>query len=272
MTEENKTGTPTRPYHNKYKDDLELPDAEPEAPTEETTEEATPEPELSQEEVSYKKRYGDLRREFNVSIQPKLNKLAQLEQELQQLKSQKQPTTQAPETEAEVREWLTKNPDMARIVQSIARAEVSKATQSVKEKVQEVEQRERRLTRAEAERKLLEIHPDFPELRQDPEFIDWLDAQPQNVQDWLYQNEEDPYLAARAIQYYKNEKGLTKKDKKSTKTEAALAVKTKTKVEPTTNEKPTFKMSDIRKMKPKEFERLEAEIDAAWREGRVIND
>ena len=59
-----------------------------------------------------------------------------------------------------------------------------------------------------AEVELLFLHPDFKEIRQDDAFHNWVKKQPQWVQDALYVNDDDAKLAARAIDLYKEDKGI----------------------------------------------------------------
>jgi hypothetical protein len=257
---------PVNPWKNQPQED-EAP------PTTDDPQNEAPEEDLSSEEKTFKQRYGDLRREFNTTLLPELKVLRE---EVKKLKENKEPApeSQMPETEAELVQWMQKYPDLVRIMQTLARKEARELTRDVEERVRHVEVRERNLTKAEAERKLLELHPDFPQLRDDGDFIAWLDDQPQAVQDWLYRNDTDPYLAARAVEYYKKDKGLTAKAKKATKAEASMAVKPKAKAEtPTTGEnKPTFSESQVKKMNRREFEKYADAIDQARREGRFVYD
>ena len=55
----------------------------------------------------------------------------------------------------------------------------------------------------------MSLHPDIKEIRQDDAFHSWVRKQPQWVQDALYTNEDDAKLAARAIDLYKEDKGIT---------------------------------------------------------------
>ena len=59
-----------------------------------------------------------------------------------------------------------------------------------------------------AELELSILHPDFEQIRQDKPFMT-AKAQAKWVQDALYENEDDAKLAARAIDLYKVEKGIT---------------------------------------------------------------
>ena len=69
--------------------------------------------------------------------------------------------------------------------------------------------------REKAEVELLKRHPDFAEIRDQDEFHNWVEAQPQWVQKALYENEHDAMSAARAIDLYKADMGIT--GKKSSK-------------------------------------------------------
>ena len=39
-----------------------------------------------------------------------------------------------------------------------------------------------------AEQELLSLHPDFVTLREDQQFLNWLDEQPQSISDGIYKN------------------------------------------------------------------------------------
>ena len=68
-------------------------------------------------------------------------------------------------------------------------------------------------TKEKAEVELLKIHPDFEDIRESDDFHEWADEQPKWVQDALYENSEDAKSAARAIDLYKSDRGIGKKDK-----------------------------------------------------------
>ena len=59
----------------------------------------------------------------------------------------------------------------------------------------------------------MRIHPDFAEIRDSDDFHEWADEQPKWVQDALYENSEDARSAARAIDLYKADRNIGKKDK-----------------------------------------------------------
>ena len=66
-------------------------------------------------------------------------------------------------------------------------------------------------SRDKAEAELLRLHPDFEDIRETDDFHNWVDEQPQSIQDALYENSSDARTAARAIDLYKADKSITTK-------------------------------------------------------------
>ena len=89
----------------------------------------------------------------------------------------------------------------------------------------------------------------------------------------MYENTSNSKLAARAIDLYKMDRGLsklTKKEEKDVKKEAAKAIsKTKKGTESDIPKKKIWTASEISKLKPHQFEKFEKEIDLARLEGRI---
>ena len=78
------------------------------------------------------------------------------------------------------------------------------------------------MSRDRAEVELAKKHPDFKEIRESGDFHDWASVQDNTVQSWLYDNSDNPKSAARAIDLYKYDRGLsTKKVNYDAKKEAA---------------------------------------------------
>ena len=93
------------------------------------------------------------------------------------------------------------------------------------------------------------------------------------IKSWIYENNSNGRLAARAVDLYKKDRGLGL-DKKATEGNkvsqgADLLVKTNEQIQPPTNNQVIFKSSDFEKMSDAEFERNEKEILIAQREGRI---
>ena len=66
-------------------------------------------------------------------------------------------------------------------------------------------------TKEKAEVELLKLHPDFVDIREDDDFHNWAEEQPQWVQKALYENDNDAMSAARAIDLYKADRNIGKK-------------------------------------------------------------
>ena len=122
---------------------------------------------------------------------------------------------------------------------------------------------------------LLQIHPDFEEIRDNPDFHAWAEEQPQYIQAALYENEDDPRAAARAIDLYKADMGIAKKKKKTSAKDAAKAVTTKgstTTIDSTLSDADTILESDVAKMSALEYEKNEDIIHKAIKSGKFVYD
>ena len=145
-----------------------------------------------------------------------------------------------------------------------------KAKQDMEEELLQIKKQQSSLARDRAEVELAKKHPDFKDIRESSDFHDWASVQDSTVQSWLYDNTDNPNAAARAIDLYKYDRGLsTKKVNYDAKKEAAKAV-SKTKPSETPSEKKTWKWAEIQKMKPEVYSKFEEEIDKAHKEGRIV--
>ena len=115
-------------------------------------------------------------------------------------------------------------------------------------------------------------HPDFSDLKTDEQFLLWLDQQPASIADGIYKNNRDSRWAIRVVDLYKADTGATKKPRKSKDADpAAVVAKSTSKdvVGEASPDKKIWKASEIGRMKPQEFEKLEGELDVARAEGRI---
>ena len=110
------------------------------------------------------------------------------------------------------------------------------------------------------------------DIREDDDFHNWAEEQPQWVQKALYENDNDAMSAARAIDLYKADKNISKK--KPSSKDAALATNTKsTRTKPQTNEESTYlRESQVQKMSSQEYERRADEVMEAIRTGKFVYD
>ena len=115
---------------------------------------------------------------------------------------------------------------------------------------------------------------DFTEIRDNPEFHDWAEDQPDYIQKALYENEDDPRAAARAIDLYKADMGIKTTKKKTSKKDAAKAVDVKSSTTPDNNasDSDSILESDVAKMTSQQYAANEEAISKAIRSGKFIYD
>ena len=224
---------------------------------------------LSKEEKTFKKRYGDLRRHMQTKDKEFQDQINQLRSQLEESTKQE---IKLPKSEEDIEEWAKKYPDVAGIVETIAIKKAKEQANSIEERVKELSEMQKDVTREKAETELLQFHPDFNEIKETDEFHEWADEQPKWIQDALYENENDARSAARAIDLYKSDKGIGKK--RVAKNDAAKSVSTKgSRTSPETNEANSFlKESEVNRMSTKEYEKNADVIMEAIRSNKFIYD
>lgn len=226
------------------------------------TQEATPD----KQEDGWEKRYGDLRRHTQQQMQQKDKELAEIKS---QLETAAKGQIKFPKTDEEIDQWSKKYPEVAKIVDTIARKRANEALEEGEKRLEGLKQLETKLTRKEAEQELMRLHPDFSDIRQKREFHDWVALQPQYIQDALYKNNTDAKAAARAIDLYKADVGKTKR---SNPKNAASAVGRSANSAPPTGGKPRFSESQVNRMSLDEYEKNETAILEAMRTGQFVYD
>ena len=156
---------------------------------------------------------------------------------------------------------------------SIASEKANQQAQGLQEELKTLRDREKENLVKVAYRELKTLHPDFEEIKTDEKFLQWLEEQPNTISDGVLKNNTNARLAARVIDLYKADMGITtKKQSKKPDVSAAMSVtppRAKEIKTDTNANKKVWKGSDIAKMKPWEFEKLEADIDLARQEGRI---
>ena len=245
------------------KGEAEKPDTE-----EKKEDEAEP---TNAEEKTFKKRYGDLRRHTQEKEQ-------QFQKQLDELKSQLEKATKKeiklPKSEAEIDEWSKEYPDVAAIVETIAMKKAKEQSDSINKKLKEIDELNAQTAKDKAEVQLLQIHPDFAEIRDSDDFHEWAEEQPKWVQDALYENSEDARSAARAIDLYKSDKNISKPTKEKSSKSAASEVKAKSTRSIPDGEGASNKMyeSAVQKMSANEYEKQADTIMEAIRSGNFVYD
>mgnify|MGYP003635729990 FL=1 len=225
------------------------------------------------EEKTFKKRYGDLRRHSQKQQEDYENKVAALKTQLTAATNQQ---IKLPKSEDELTEWAEKYPDVAAIVETIALKKAKEQSQDLEDKVQKINDLQESANRDKAEAQLMQLHPDFEEIRGSNDFHEWAEEQPSWVQNSLYENDTDAYSAARAIDLYKADRNLTgsTKAKSTDNSEAAKSVNTRASRSKPQSENTSgmIKESDVDQMSSQEYENNEKEIMESIRNGKFIYD
>jgi len=258
------------PYQNNYRRDLDDKDTDT-ATEQQDTEEATPEERpVTAEEKAFKKRYDDLKRHYDKTLSKHKNEVTGLKTQIEQSTNKMLP----PKDPKELAEWKQKYPDVYDVIESVALNQADERAKKLEDKYQFLQDQQSQIAKEKAEVELIKRHPDFQEIRATDGFHEWAQKQDPTIQGWLYDNTDNADLAARAIDLYKMDAGITSKKSKTksedVKKEAAKAVtSTKKGNQITVNEKKIWSVSEIEKMKPWEFDKHEKEIMSARREGRI---
>jgi|TARA_Y100000296_G_C5135960_1_gene238199 hypothetical protein len=268
------------PYKNDYHKDLdkEDPQPDPEAVEAEATQKENEEDKSflstsNDKEVKthdFKKRYDDLKKHYDT----KLDEWKQEKETLEaQSKAAKADTDyKPPKTPEELEQFKEDYPDIYGVVETIAHKQAGDKLRTVEEKLAKMSDREEELIRDKAQTELLSVHPDFLEIKGDENFQGWLQEQPTSISDGILKNGTDSKWAVRVLDLYKADAGISKKTSTARPTLSAAEAVTKTRrvvVPEKAGDKKIWKQSDISKLKPHEFEKLEKEIDLAAKEGRI---
>ena len=246
-----------------------VPEQEAKEPVKAETQEAD-DTELTAEEKNFKKRYGDLRRHVQEKEQEWKVKFEQLQSQLD--KATKNELV-LPKTEKDIEAWAKKYPDVAGIVEAIADRKAEERASDIDKRLKEIEELRVDAKRQRAEAELLQMHPDFEQLRQDDAFHNWAEEQPKWVQDALYENAEDAKSVSRVIDLYKADNGIKAARSTSSDKGAASSVRTKRSTQIQEDDASTYlSESQVAKMSIKEYEKRQKEILDAQRSGKFIYD
>ena len=260
-------------YKGKYKEEVYKED-EDETTTEQnaTEEKSDPSEEATQDntlkesfveqkeskEVDYKKRYDDLKKHYDA-------KQSEWKQKFETMpKQETQP-------KGNLDDFKTKYPEVHEAVSELATNKAESQIASLKEQVDSLKKKEKELEKQKAFEELLRLQPTFEKLRKDQLFLDWLEVQPLSISDGIYKNGSDALWASRVIDLYYSDTGVKKATKPNKKNEDAATNVTSqnTREVAPSQQKKVWKASEIERMKPWDFEKLEKEIDEARVEGRI---
>ena len=268
------------PYRGKYRSELEDNAQDEQATLEESETEGeviddetiSVSTEVKTEEHDYKKRYDDLKKHYD-------SKLYEWKEEREQLMQGPQPIEESPEEDADIANFRENYPDVYNVVEAMTTKNSAKEVQELKEEIERLSAKEEQLQAKNAYQALLALHPDFSDIKKSDQFKEWLGKQPPSIADGITKNNNDVQYASRVLDLYKADTASTKKTRgrpsKKQLEAAAEAVTRTTPVNVSTNNsdanKKVWTTSEIRRLKPHEFDKLEAELDQANAEGRIVN-
>ena len=246
---------------------FEKPKAKQEADIEEPVEQEAKKDE-PYKRPDYKKRYDDLKKHYD----SKLNEFKSREQELLEQAAENRPSYVAPKSPEDLEKFREEYPDMFAVVESVAHMQSESKAKVLEERLSKLQERENKMLREQAEKRLMKRHPDFEEIKNSDDFHSWAKEQPSDIQKWIYENANDADLASRALDLFKKDIGMDvapkKSNSKQSKKSAADMVSTKTtSVEP--KQEKVWTEREIAKMSMAEFDKHEAEISEAMQQGRI---
>tara|TARA_R100001082_G_C4361454_1_gene159568 strand:- start:732 stop:1592 length:861 start_codon:yes stop_codon:yes gene_type:complete len=227
---------------------------------------------LAPEEKTFKKRYGDLRRHSQQKEQELKDKIRDLEG---QISTATKEAIKLPKSDDELAAWTKEYPDVAKVIETIATKKALELDKGMEDRLKAIAEKEAEAKRMTAESQLLQLHPDFEDIRNDEEFHGWVERQPSWVQKALYENETDARSAARAIDLYKVDMKIadTKKEKSDKGAASLVTAKNTSNIAKTkSSQSNQWRESQVAKMKAHEYEKNEKAIDEAIKSGNFIYD
>jgi len=227
---------------------------------------------LAPEEKTFKKRYGDLRRHSQQKEQELKDKIRDLEG---QISTATKEAIKLPKSDDELAAWTKEYPDVAKVIETIATKKALELDKGMEDRLKAIAEKEAEAKRMTAESQLLQLHPDFEDIRNDEEFHSWVERQPSWVQKALYENETDARSAARAIDLYKVDMKIadTKKEKSDKGAASLVTAKNTSNVAKTkSSQSNQWRESQVAKMKAHEYEKNEKAIMEAIQSGNFIYD
>jgi len=224
--------------------------------------------------ANYKKRYDDLKKHYD----DRVSQFKQREQELLAETRASQPQYEAPKSLAELEHFKEQYPDLYETVETVAHLQSERQVEDLQGQLSAMQQREADIMRREAETDLRNRHPDFEDVRGDENFHEWAKEQPEEIQEWVYNNPNNIELASKAIDLYKLETGTqtsrprrqSRQSQQSREGSAADLVSTKTTTVDAAQGPKIWTEREIAAMSLDEFDAREDEINQALAEGRVV--
>lgn len=241
-----------------HKEDAPEAPVDPEAP-----EEAKP-----YKRVAWQKRYNDLKAHHDKTITGLRAEIAEIRANAAASRPQYSP----PKNPAELEQFKLENPDLFAVVESIAHMRTTEEQTALKEQVKAMQEKVSYENARAAYAELKALVPDFEEIKTNPDFHEWAEQQPQQIQDWVYNNRSDATLAAQAINLYKANRGMGQAQppaRKPVQPDPSEAVMPGRKKEEPSPQERIWKISEIEALSLEDYEAQAGAIQKALADGRV---
>jgi len=224
--------------------------------------------------ANYKKRYDDLKKHYD----DRISQFKQREQELLAENRASLPQYEAPKSVEELEQFKEQYPDLYETVETVAHLQSERQVEELQGQLSAIQQREADIMRREAETELRTRHPDFEDIRGDENFHNWAKEQPEEIQEWVYNNPNNIGLASKAIDLYKLENGVqasrprrqSQQSQQPREGSAADMVSTKTTTIDVDKGTKIWTEREIAAMSLDQFDAVEEQINQAITEGRVV--
>lgn len=221
--------------------------------------------ELSREEKTFKKRYGDMRKHMAEKEKEWNAKFEALQNNTQQVRP--------PKTDEDIEAWAKEYPDVASLVETIAMKKAKELFDQADSRLKDIDKQQAEVFRNKAENKIRSAHEDFDQLRDSDDFHDWVEEQPKWVQQALYDNMDDPDSVIRVIDLYKVDNNLTPAAKKTSSKAAASAVAKGSRASvDVKGTQGSIRESEVARMSAREFEEKQDDIQKAIQTGKFVYD
>jgi len=214
--------------------------------------------------VDWEKRYKDLQ-----SFQSKREN--ELRGEIKDLRTSGD-SFEMPTTAEELQAFKTAKPDQYNMMVTLARQATTEATQNMSDQLKTLESDRNMNEYNQAQVKIKAAHTDYIEVVNSKDFHTWAEGESQQVQQWIYNNPDNPDLAIIALDRYKAQRDAqtahpeATNQPSNTANSAANAVGTPSSMPTTMNGKKVWTKSEIDKAN---WAKHGEEIEEAFTDGRV---
>ena len=265
-------------YRGKYREEVNRDD---EDETVETVEQSDPVEKTATQEVGetfvdtkkdhdYKKRYHDLKNHYDKKLSEWKDEKSKLQSSWKSAESVSK-DIRIPKTQEEYEQLQNTNPELYNTITALSELKTEQKLKGLNEELEKYKVSDIKLQREKAYEELLRLQPDFAKLKSGNKFLEWLETQPKSISSGIYDNGTDAKWASRVVDLYRSDTGKPKRSLSRQEDAAASVQASQARDVKTTDAKGNriWKASEIERMKPWEFERLEKEIDQARSEGRL---